>query len=139
MTDTDERSRFDEWWLGDDGPYSIRAEWADTPTDAAWMAWRAQGEEIKRLRNELHLASEWAAKVYAGQAEDAAKITRLHSEIELLHRMMLECEVGFGKLAADNRCLREALRQIAGVDAWDDGEQGYVDKARAALAQGGDK
>jgi hypothetical protein len=35
--------------------------------------------------------------------------------------------------------LRAALRQIAGIDAWDDGEQGYVDKARAALAQGGDK
>lgn len=29
--------------------------------------------------------------------------------------------------------MRAALRQIAGIDAWDDGEQGYVDKARAAL------
>ena len=52
MTDTDERSRFDEWWLGDDGPYSIRAERPSSETEAAWMAWRAQGEEIKRLRAE---------------------------------------------------------------------------------------
>ena len=32
--------------------------------------------------------------------------------------------------------LEAALRQIAGIDAWDDLEQGYVDKARAALEGG---
>ena len=31
--------------------------------------------------------------------------------------------------------LEAALRQIAGIDPWDDAEQGYVDKARAALTQ----
>ena len=29
--------------------------------------------------------------------------------------------------------LRAALRGIAGIDPWTDGEQGYVDRARAAL------
>ena len=53
MSDTDERARFGEWWTGRYGPYSIRAEWADTPTDAAWMAWRAQAEENALLRAAL--------------------------------------------------------------------------------------
>ena len=52
MTDTDERARFDAWWTGRYGEFSLRAEWVDTPTDAAWMAWQAQREEIKRLRAE---------------------------------------------------------------------------------------
>jgi hypothetical protein len=37
------------------------------------------------------------------------------------------------RLTAENERLRAALKQIAGMDPWDDGEQGYVDKARAAL------
>lgn len=37
------------------------------------------------------------------------------------------------KLRAENEKLRAALRQIAGIDVWDNSEQGYVDKARAAL------
>jgi len=52
MPDTDERARFDAWWTGEYGWHSMRAEWADTPTDAAWMAWQAQAAEIKRLRVE---------------------------------------------------------------------------------------
>jgi len=36
---------------------------------------------------------------------------------------------------ADNERLRAALRQIAGIDPWDNSEQGFVDKARAALAE----
>jgi hypothetical protein len=51
-SDTDERARFDAWWTGRYGEFSIRAEWADTPTEAAWMAWRVQADEIKRLRAE---------------------------------------------------------------------------------------
>jgi hypothetical protein len=53
MTDTDERSRFDEWWLGDDGPYSIRAERPSSETEAAWMAWRARADEIANLKGEV--------------------------------------------------------------------------------------
>ncbi len=53
MTDTNERARFDAWWTGEYGPYSLRAEWADTPAAAAWMAWRAQADEIARLRAAL--------------------------------------------------------------------------------------
>jgi hypothetical protein len=37
------------------------------------------------------------------------------------------------RLRAENEKLRAALRQIAGIDVWDNSEQGYVDKARAAL------
>ena len=37
--------------------------------------------------------------------------------------------------AAEIERLRAALRQIASIDPWDDGEQGYVDKARAALGE----
>ena len=36
---------------------------------------------------------------------------------------------------AEIKRLRAALRQIAGIDPWDNSEQGFVDKARAALAQ----
>jgi len=46
---TDERKTFDAWWTGAYGPVSIRAEWPQTHTDAAWMAWQARGEEIARL------------------------------------------------------------------------------------------
>jgi hypothetical protein len=38
-------------------------------------------------------------------------------------------------LRAENEKLRAALRQIAGIDVWDNSEQGYVDKARAALEE----
>lgn len=39
------------------------------------------------------------------------------------------------RLNAEIERMRAALRQIAGLDAWDDEEQGYVDKARAALGE----
>lgn len=50
MTDDNERARFDAWWLGEDGPYSIRAERPSSMTEAAWMGWRAQEEENAKLR-----------------------------------------------------------------------------------------
>lgn len=53
MTGSNERADFDAWWTGEYGWHSIRAEWADTPTDAAWMAWQMRGEEVTRLRAEV--------------------------------------------------------------------------------------
>ena len=53
MSDTEERARFDAWWRGDYGPYGIRAEWPNSQTEAAWMAWKAQAEEIERLQSEV--------------------------------------------------------------------------------------
>ena len=55
MTDDNERARFDAWWLGEDGPYSIRAERPSSMTEAAWMGWRAQEEENATLRAALHI------------------------------------------------------------------------------------
>ena len=34
---------------------------------------------------------------------------------------------------------KAALRQIAGIDPWNDAEQGYVDKSRAAITQPAEK
>ena len=53
MADTNERARFEAWWLGEDGPYSIRAERPSSMTEAAWMGWRAQEEENAKLREAL--------------------------------------------------------------------------------------
>lgn len=53
MDGDSERARFEAWWLGDDGPYSVRAEHPSSETEAAWMAWQAKGDEIKRLRAAL--------------------------------------------------------------------------------------
>jgi hypothetical protein len=39
------------------------------------------------------------------------------------------------RLRAEVERLRAALRQIAGIDPWDNSEQGFVDKARAALEE----
>ena len=47
----DKRARFGAWWWGDHGPYSLRAEWPGNMTEAAWMAWEAQEEEIAKLRD----------------------------------------------------------------------------------------
>jgi hypothetical protein len=62
--------------------------------------------------------------------EAADTITRLTAEVEQ-NRTDLE------EYRRDVERLRAALKQIAGIDPWGDGEQGYVDKARAALS--GDK
>lgn len=71
---------------------------------------------------------------------DAADtITRLTAEVEDLgnrlhqvHRLWANNEHA---LREEVERLRAALKQIAGIDPWDDGEQGYVDKARAALEE----
>jgi hypothetical protein len=53
MTDNNERARFDAWWLGEDGPYSIRAERPSSMTEAAWAGWRAREAENAKLRAAL--------------------------------------------------------------------------------------
>jgi septal ring factor EnvC (AmiA/AmiB activator) len=62
----------------------IKDSWFNTnhyniPEDVSFMIndMDEKDAEIQRLRNELHLASTWAAKVYAGREEDAAEIERL--------------------------------------------------------------
>ncbi len=77
MSDTKERARFDAWWLGDYGPYGIRAEWPSSQTEAAWMAWKAQAEEIERLR--INLKNIQRARVLQGKA-----IIDANNEIERL-------------------------------------------------------
>ena len=62
--------------------------------------------------------------------DHCAEITNLTVEVEQ-NRTDLE------EYRRDVERLRAALKQIAGIDPWGDGEQGYVDKARAALS--GDK
>lgn len=47
---------------------------------------------------------------------------------------VLLCKDGNILLHEKNEKLRAALRQIAGIDVWDNNDQGYVDKARAALS-----
>lgn len=49
-----------------------------------------------------------------------------------MHRLALLARRG-AEAAARIEQLEAALREIAGMDPWTDGEQGYVDKARAAL------
>ena len=49
-------------------------------------------------------------------------------------RASIEAADTITTLRAENERLRAALRQIAGIDDWDDGEQGFVDNARAVLA-----
>ena len=52
---------------------------------------------------------------------------------EVMDEILDEKNALIDRLTAENEKLRAALKQIAGMDPWDDGEQGYVDKARAAL------
>jgi hypothetical protein len=37
--------------------------------------------ENERLRNELHIAEQWSARVYAGRDQDIAEITRLRAAL----------------------------------------------------------
>lgn len=53
MADANERARFEAWWLGGDGPYSIRAERPSSMTEAAFMGWRAREAENAKLRAAL--------------------------------------------------------------------------------------
>jgi len=62
--------------------------------------------------------------------DHCTELTNLTAEVEQ-NRIDLE------EYRRDVERLRAALRQIAGIDPWDNSEQGFVDKARAALS--GDK
>ena len=73
MDGDSERARFEAWWLGDDGPYSVRAEHPSSETEAAWMAWQAKGDEIKRLRAALEQVY---ARINEGHYEAAFAVAR---------------------------------------------------------------
>ena len=68
-------------------------------------------------------------------------VERLRAEVtenrryEVTGTLALEAADEIARLIARVAELEGALRQIAGIDPWDDAEQGYVDKARAALTQ----
>jgi hypothetical protein len=55
--------------------------------------------EAARLAAELHIATEWSARVHAGQQEDADTITALRAEVErlkaALERIIAEYPEGF--------------------------------------------
>jgi hypothetical protein len=59
------RKEFEAWWTGSYGPFSIRAEWAASPDDAAWMAWQAQQERIDALERRLKEAEILNAPLYS--------------------------------------------------------------------------
>ena len=86
-------------------------DWSDliAKKDAEITALRAESE---RLATELHIATEWSARVHAGQQEDADTITALRAEVERL---------------------RAALEWIVGCALTE--PQAMTDKARAALKE----
>ncbi len=51
------------------------------------VEWQA-ADEIERLRNELHIAEQWSARVYAGRDQDVAEITRLRAALDILQAAM---------------------------------------------------
>jgi hypothetical protein len=57
---------FTRWWYGQWGPYSMRAEYPVTTTDAAKMAWDARQGDIDDLRHSLRamidLAEYWISR-----------------------------------------------------------------------------
>ena len=91
---------------------------------------------------------------YAEVSSHPATMLDAAAEIALLRRMMVECEVGFEKLAKENRRLRAALESISAntygyePNSMSDEEAvnyfsglffGAQKTARTALAQGGGK
>jgi hypothetical protein len=74
-------------------------------------------------------------KDICGTCHRDAQITRLRAEVRVRQTIVEEARDERDAALADNKRLRAALKQIAGIYPWDDGEQGYVDKARAALEE----
>ena len=46
--------------------------------------------EVERLRNELHITTEWSAKVHAGHEEDMAEIERLRAALDAIAELFVE-------------------------------------------------
>ena len=87
--------------------------------------------ENERLRNELHLAREWSAKVHAGQAEDAAEIERLRAVLEeIAEAGVFSFGLSFDPDDGDPVALQGEQRFVLLRDV-----KAIADKARAALAQ----
>ena len=98
-----------------DGRWTYRCECSNGGSAeyaASWVADENAQDEIARLTAERDALT----------AENAA---HNHAAVKYL--------VQIDELRAGVEKLRAALRQIAGIDVWDNSEQGYVDKARAAL------
>ena len=60
-----------------------------------------------RLRNELHIAQEWSARVIAGRDQDTAEITALRAENERLRAALEKINVGEGWAALIARAALE--------------------------------
>jgi transposase-like protein len=87
---------------------------------------------LKRERDDLRkLADHWKIQYDEYKGLNA----RLCAEVDAAAEMLREVKTQNAALRAENEKLRAALRQIAGIDVWDNSDQGYVDKARAALTQ----
>ena len=60
--------------------------------------------EITRLRNELHLANEWAANVYAGRDEDCAEITSIRTALAASEAKLVKARTVVEQMASFYTC-----------------------------------
>lgn len=88
--------------------------------------------EVDRVMGVSLHSADLRALIAAHDAQ-AAEIARLTAEMQ---SGSFYQEKDIDAMQAEIARLRSALRQIAGIEPWDDSEAGYVDKARAALKEG---
>ena len=93
---------------------------------------RAEVEKVGRDYNTVHDAHDyWVRESERLRVE----VKKMRADIAYADKHASKVEGLLWGTAKENEKLRAALKQIAGMDPWDDGEQGYVDKARAALEE----
>lgn len=68
--------------------------------------------EITRLRNELHIAQEWSARVIAGHEQDIAEITDLRAEVERLNSDLDDASTDLATARQDNASLAEGVKSL---------------------------
>lgn len=81
----------------------------------------------------LRKGIEWTGPTQDDTGQTENLMDEAADELERLREWNREIALNAREFVAENEKLRAALRQIAGIDVWDNSEQGYVDKARAAL------